>query len=171
MILNVTFHRSWRHAENEDERSALIAEVMENLRAEGTVMINGGPWPTNGSLARFSLSERRHGPGEPSPDNYLVAAVNRSTGYGTLVWFVTPGFPRTGGIYDSAWVSDNPEPPDFDPRVVADPDVSVFQEPRNTLPLPRIRDALEEFCRIGTGDRPESIQWAQSSLWGQRLEP
>jgi len=169
LILNVNYQKKWLHAESGEEKSGLIVEVMENLRSEGTVLIDGKPWPTNGSLAYFSFSDRRLGPADSSRSNYLAAAVNRSTGYGALVWFTTSKFPKTGGIYDYAWVSDNPAPPDFDPRVVADPDASVFQEPRNTLPLHRIRETLEEFCRIGTGDRPESIQWAQSSLIGQRL--
>lgn len=166
MILNVDFHRVCKHAEDAAERSALIADVLDNLRSEGTLLIEGEPWPTNGSLAYFSIGERN---GDTQRDNYLVAAVNRETGHGALVWFVTPKFPGSGGIYDFAWVSDNPEPPGFDPRVVADPGASVFHEPANTLPLPRIREALEEFGRIGTGDRPESIKWVPGSLTGQRL--
>jgi hypothetical protein len=169
VILNVAIGRAWQHAETEPEKSALVADVLANLTSEGTVLINGDPWPTNGSLAYFSFSDRRLGPADNERDNYLVAAVNRETGYGALVWFVTPKFPRSGDIYDYAWVSDNPEPPGFDPRVVADPGASEFQEPRNTLPLPRIRAALAEFARTGTGDRPESITWAPSGLTGKRL--
>jgi hypothetical protein len=170
LILNVDYQRLWQHAETAEEKSALIAEVMANLQAEGTVLINGDPWPTNGSLAYFSFADRRLDDADSKRSNYLVAAVNRETGYGSLVWYVLNTFPRSGGIHDYAWVSDNPEPPGFDPRVVADPDNSEFQEPRNTLPLPVIRAALEEFARTGTGDRPESIKWAPSGLTGKRLD-
>jgi hypothetical protein len=171
-MLHVEFDRIWRYAQTREEMSALVSEAMANLKSEGHVMVNGRPYPTNGGVAYFSFADRRlSGEGGPDtyPDNGIAVSVNRSTGYGALVWFVTPRFKR-GGIYDSAWVSDNPEPPGFDPRVVADPSDSVFHEPANTLPLPRIKEALEEFCQIGTGDRPESIKWVQSSLIGKRME-
>jgi hypothetical protein len=171
LILHVEFHRLLRYAETNEEMSALVADVMANLKSEGHIMVNGRPYPSNGGVAYFSFADHRlsyDGAPDTYPDNSLAVSVNRSTGHGAFVWFATPRFKR-GGIYDSAWVSDNPEPPDFDPRVVADPSDSVFHEPANTLPLPRIRETLEEFCRVGTGDRPESIQWAQSSLIGKRM--
>jgi hypothetical protein len=65
-------------------------------------------------------------------------------------------------------VSDNPRPPDFDPRVVADPGYPLFHDPSSTLPLDQVRAALEEFCYSGVGDRPVSVQWIKGDINGRR---
>ncbi|MFJ8746515.1 Imm1 family immunity protein [Embleya sp. NPDC127516] len=67
-------------------------------------------------------------------------------------------------------MSDNPEPPDLDPRVVSDPCYPLFHDPSSALPIPRIRAALEEFCRAGTGERPECIDWVVGGMNGQRFD-
>jgi hypothetical protein len=170
MILNALIHEKWQYAETWPEMSALISEVMEHLESEGTVTHGSVRFQTPGEDARFMFSGRRHtGDGE-WPDNYLVVAVNSATGYGGLIWYVTKDFPRKGGIYDHIWVSDNPQPPDFDPRVVSDPCEPAFHDPRSTLPVSEVRKALEEFCRTGTGDRPQSIAWVEGWMNGHRLD-
>ena len=176
MILNVSIGQEKRYAETWPEISSLISEVMDNLKGERVEVIDGIPYELAGDLARIACSDQRHDGATRSPDgsnwpsNELVMAVNRSTGHGALVWFVNARFPKKGGIYDHIWVSDNPEPPDFDPRVVSDPWASDFHDPRSTLPLPQIQAAVEEFCRTGTGDRPESIGWAEAMTFnGMRL--
>lgn len=73
-------------------------------------------------------------------------------------------------IDDYVWVSDNPAPPDFDPRVVSDPCVPYFYHPRSTLPAAQIRAAVEEFCRTGTGERPERVHWVRGEANGNRLD-
>ena len=69
----------------------------------------------------------------------------------------------------SCWVSDNPAPPDFDPRVLSDPGCPLWYDPRSTLPVARVRAALRELCRMGTGDRPECVQWVHGEINGERL--
>jgi immunity protein Imm1 of predicted polymorphic toxin system len=105
-------------------------------------------FPTPGEDARFSFSDRRHS-GDDWPDNYLVVSVNRSTGYGALIWYVTKDFPQQDGVYGQIWISDNPRPPDFDPRVVSDPGEPAYHDPRSAIPVADVRAALEEFCRTG----------------------
>ena len=117
------------------------------------------------------FSDTRHaGGGLDWPDNYLHVAANISTGYGGLVWFVADRHPRRGGVFDHVWVSDNPSPPDFDPQVISDPGEPRLHDPRSVLPLPRVRAAVEEFCRTGTGMRPESIGLVRGHMSGHRLE-
>jgi len=170
MILNALIHDKWQYAETWPEKSALISEAMQNLESEGSVTHGGLRFQTPGQDARFMFSDRRHSGDGEWPNNYLIVAVNKSTCYGGLIWYVTKDFPAKGGIYDHVWVSDNPEPPDFDPRVVSDPCEPAFHDPRSTLLLPAVSAALEEFCRAGTGDRPQSINWVRSWTNGHRID-
>ncbi|WP_329260477.1 Imm1 family immunity protein [Streptomyces sp. NBC_01478] len=106
------------------------------------------------------------------PDNYLHVAANPSTGYGGLIWYVSAD--RAEKVEDEVskhtWVSDNPNPPKFDPRVVRDPSFPRFHDPRSAIPIGHVRDAVEEFCRVGTGDRPACVEWARSDTHGARLD-
>lgn len=166
MILNVSFDREWHHGENWDEISRIISEVMENLQEEGRV----GKWYSPGQDAWFSFSDERHTNESQGPDNFLRVSINKSTGYGALIWGVTESNPNKGSIFDSVWVSDNHEPPGFDPRVVSDPGYPLFHDRCSTLPIPLVRAAVEEFCRSGTGHRPECVDWTPGELNGQRLD-
>lgn len=165
MILNAVIRRKWHYAETWDEMSTLITEVMENLDVETTV-----PYYSPGDDAYFMFSDRRHVNGPDMPNNFLRISVNNSTGFGALIWFVSEKHPVEGGIFDEVWVSDNPAPPDFDPRVVADPGEPAFHDPRSALPIPEVRVAVEEFCHAGTGYRPESIHWVIGNARGERLD-
>jgi hypothetical protein len=97
------------------------------------------------------------------PDNVLQIGVNRETGYGGLVWSASQGRAGKDYVSEYIWVTDNPSPPDFDPRVVSDPRVPYFFDPRSVLPLDQILAALEEFCSLETGDRPECVQWVHGT--------
>ncbi|MFF3595514.1 Imm1 family immunity protein [Kitasatospora indigofera] len=96
---------------------------------------------------------------------YLRVAADEQSGYGALTWW-TRG--RTSGIHDSFWISDNPGPPYTGPELVADPYSGECHEPASSLPLPRIRAAIEEFCRSRTGERPTCITWVTGSYNGER---
>ncbi|MCD0446640.1 hypothetical protein LO763_23770 [Glycomyces sp. A-F 0318] len=39
-----------------------------------------------------------------------------------------------------------------------------------TSPVQRVRAALEEHCRVGTGDRPRAVQRVRGEINGERLE-
>lgn len=166
MILNALIHGKWRYVETLPEMLALVDLVMEDLASESEV-----PFYDPGEDAKFMLSDKRHtGVGIDWPNSFLQIAVNVSTGYGGLIWFVTDGYAHKGGIYESVWVSDNPSPPDFDPRVVSDPGEPAFHDPRSTIPNPLVRLAVEEFCRTGTGQRPECVSWVRGYVNGYRLD-
>jgi hypothetical protein len=166
VILSVSYDRVWRYGETLDEMADVIDEVMANLEFEHWV---DGQYFT-GETAWFCFADRRQSDEDLAADSYLRVAVNRSTGYGALVWFVAASGPRKGGIFDQVWISDNPEPPGFDPRVVSDPDLPLFFDPRSTLPVAQVRAAVEQFCRSGTGERPESAAWVPGQVNGHRLD-
>jgi hypothetical protein len=84
---------------------------------------------------------------------------------------VNRGFPKKGGIYDDVRVTDDPSPPDFDTRVRSDSHTDECHDPRSTLPLSVIRTAVEEFCRTGTGERPQSVGWAEAAVLSGRRTP
>lgn len=97
---------------------------------------------------------------------YLRFAINVDTGFAGVIWFTTLGSGRRDEISRHVWVSENPEPPDFDPLVISDLHVPVYLAPRSTLPIPQAKQALDDFCRMGTGDRPECIRWAEGNANG-----
>jgi hypothetical protein len=167
VILNAVIHGKYWYAESWPEKEVLIDEVMENLKPE-----EPGPWISAGEDACFMFAEGRHNSNTFDwwPDNYLRVAVNCRSGYGGLIWYVTGDRARGAGddMHQYVWVSNNPNPPDFDPRVVADPGYPKFHDPRSTLPVEQIRAALIEFCRKGTGGRPECVQWVTGEMNGDR---
>ncbi|MEU5310729.1 Imm1 family immunity protein [Streptomyces sp. NPDC021562] len=166
LILNAVIHGNYRYARSWSEMEPLIAEVTGNLRSERSDL----PWLAPGEIALFMFAEGCHSESVRDwwPDNTLQVAVNSETGYGGLVWFATQERVTKNEISEYIWVSNNPSPPEFDPRVVSDPGVPYFFEPRSALPVDQIRAALEEFCRLGTGDRPECIEWVHGEMNGQR---
>ncbi|WP_078661706.1 Imm1 family immunity protein [Streptomyces sp. NRRL B-24484] len=161
MLLNVHIDGQWRCGTTPEEKSRLISEVFWILAEKGS----GGPDWRPGEIAWFSFSERPNGD-SGWPDNCLAVSVNVSTGYGGLVWFFNNE--KKGGVYGRTWVSDNPEPPDFDPQVVSDPGYPLFHDPASTLPIDQVRRAVEEYVRVGTGDRPKSVGWIGGAMSGQR---
>lgn len=173
MFLSVYHNDHWIYPEVGDDISELVHEVLLSLdhEREFSMPMDSGP-PLSvynpGSDAWFCFANRRLQGDADSGACYLRVAVNNATGYGGLVWSLNASDSRRGGIYDHCWISDNPEPPKIDPRVVADPSLPSFHDRRSTLPIAWIGAAVEEFCRSGTGDRPEMIRWTLGDLNGRR---
>lgn len=169
-ILHVFLDDELQYAENWPEMSALIDQVMTMLKPEGMrKTASGYEYYTAGDHADLQFSTRRHAGGDDWPNNLLRVAINTSTGYGALTWYAHESFPIKGIRPGSVWVSDNPSPPDFDPRIIADGHTGDWHDPRNALPLGDIRRALEEYCRTGTGTRPESVAWLEGDFAGRRV--
>ncbi|MET8632638.1 Imm1 family immunity protein [Streptomyces sp. NPDC004680] len=170
MILNVVFRGDYLYAEGSSEMSTLIAHVMEELRGERVDL----GWVSAGDDAVFSLAHARHSNDTLDwwPDNYLHVAVNPTSGYGGLIWYVSAERAEKDqeGIAQNYWVSDNPNPPKFDPRVVRDPHFPLFHDRRSAIPAPLVRKAVEEFCGVGTGDRPMCVEWVRSDIDGARFD-
>ncbi|MFF1747305.1 Imm1 family immunity protein [Streptomyces mirabilis] len=86
-----------------------------------------------------------------------------------MIWPVSDDHPISGGVFDHVWVSDKLNAPDFDPRVVSDPGEPRFHNPNSCLPAPEVLAAVEEFCRMDTGNRPKCIRWVRGCMNGYRL--
>ena len=162
MILNAYFDDKWHNAETNEEISVLISRLMATLKHEHQVGIV--VHPGDDALLCFA-DERFHHDRRTAKDakGRLLVAVNKETGYGALMWY------QSGDR--QVWVSDNPQPPNVDPRVVSDPGYPLFHDPASTLPLKQFRDALEEFCYSGTGERPKGLRWVRSDICGRREDP
>ncbi|MBF6169749.1 hypothetical protein IU486_34305 [Streptomyces gardneri] len=168
MILNVRIGATYYYAQTWPQMSELVMMVTRPQRISPPG-IDG----EHGN-AEFMFADGRHTARTRDwwPDNFLHVGVNCATGYGGLIWYVSPDRAGKSGDETSqwCWVSDNPTPPDFDPRVLSDPGCPLFFDRRSALPVTRVRQALEEFCRMGTGDRPECVRWVRGEINGERLE-
>ena len=159
MILNAHFGKRWYNADTAEEISALISRLIVTLKHEHPVGIVTHP----GDDALLCFAEERFDHylrTAKDAKGHLLVAVNMETGYGALMWY------QSGD--SQVWVSDNPEPPNVDPRVVSDPGYPLFHDPASTLPVKQFREAVEEFCYSGTGDRPACIRWVRSDVCGRR---
>lgn len=167
LILNVRIGGAYHHAETWPEMSSVIDLVLR----EQHVSI---PGVGIGDPVSFSFAEYRRTAETRGlwPDNYLRIGVNSTTGYGGLVWYVSPKRAEASGEEKDqyCWVSDNPNPPNFDPQVLSDPGSPLCYDRRSTMPISCVREALEEFCRMATGDRPEFISWVRGEINGERID-
>lgn len=173
MVMNATFSdtpfaRATRHhGETVEERLSLVAQIIESLGSEDSTTGFVNP----GEDAWIFYSDRPFSDDfgvRWRAESYLRAAVNRTTGYGALIWWADGTRDGRTEVDSWIWISDNPEPPAFDPRVVADPGYPLFHHPRSALPINQVRAALEEFARLGTGDRPECVSWTKGDPSGRR---
>ncbi|MGQ4477821.1 Imm1 family immunity protein [Streptomyces sp. SAS_276] len=125
-------------------------------------------------IVKFTFSEKRtNGIEVPQNfDSYLQVAVNRQTKYGALMWLIPSGSSISvdPAVARQVWVSDNPNPPENDPHVISDPDLTRYHDRRSALPIPAVLAAAEEFCRTGTGVRPSCIGWTPGNLSGVRFD-
>lgn len=158
MILNSYFDHQWHNAEAAEEVASLISELIATLKHERASKFVE---PGTDALLCFAHERFQHKLRlTKGVKGHLQVGVNTATGYGALMWY--------WGGDDPVWVSDNPQPPDFDPRVVSDPGYPLFHDPASTLPMKQFLEVLEEFCYSGTGERPKSAQWVRSDICGRR---
>ncbi|MFF4378323.1 Imm1 family immunity protein [Kitasatospora sp. NPDC001547] len=153
MILTVLIGDEQFYGESEGDAEQLITRVLEGLEF--------------GDSAWLSIDDQRREEGSYA-SNALKISMNPSTGYGGVIWQAGTNYPKQGGIYSYTWISDNPNPPEVDPRILSDPHHPVFMEPASALPLSELRKVLEEFYRTGTGDRPTCIKWVRGHMNGER---
>lgn len=161
MILNAHFGNRWHNAETAEEVAGLISELIPTL--EYYHPVGAFTHPGDDALLCFADERFTHSVRETyGRKGHLVVAVNKETGYGALMWYWS--------AKDPVWVTDNPQPPDFDPRVVSDSGYPLFHSPSSTLPVKQFQEALEEFCYSGTGDRPASVDWVRGDPCGRRMD-
>ncbi|MEV8322650.1 Imm1 family immunity protein [Kitasatospora sp. NPDC056731] len=160
MILTISYGSDLRYPVSRQESDDLITEAIRFISprttADGRSVARHEAW--------FSFTE----PQAEYPSANLRVAANETTGFGAVIWFTDGRPPRRGGIYDDAWISDNPTPSRVDSSLVSDPGYPRFHDPASAIPLGQVRAAIEEFCRSGTGARPECIAWVTGDINGQR---
>ncbi|WP_229075924.1 Imm1 family immunity protein [Actinoplanes sp. DH11] len=163
MILAVQVGRSWRFISSREDVAGVVESVFDDLAAQRE---QGFP----GEVAELTFARQPWHGYDVDTDNHLFISINVETGFGALTWYVMQNRPRASDIHDVVWVTDNPQPTDADPRVVADPDAGGFYHPRSAIPLEQVRAALVEFCATGTGDRPECVSWTPGRIDGWRQD-
>ncbi|MCX4870845.1 Imm1 family immunity protein [Streptomyces sp. NBC_00257] len=120
-----------------------------------------------GTIASFHVFNIPAGSEVPRfADNALTVGINRATGYGGMTWWgeKIPEYPD-----QAHWVTRNRNPPNFDPRVTADPGHPLWYDKRNVVPMKEVASALEDFC-FNNGKRPTVVEWEPSTVNGQRLD-
>ncbi|MFG2615801.1 Imm1 family immunity protein [Streptomyces anulatus] len=139
-----------------------IVRTLEELESERKVPVGFHA----GTIAAFHVYDIPVGAGFPEfADNALTVGINKATGFGGMTWWgeQIPEHPD-----QAHWVSRNRNPPDFDPRVTADPGHPLWFDRKNVLPIKEVASAIEEFCFNG-GRRPACIEWEPSTVNGRRL--
>ncbi|GHF06133.1 hypothetical protein E5082_13770 [Streptomyces griseoluteus] len=107
------------------------------------------------------------------PDNVLSIGIDHSTEYGGILWYCDGGLvdrvTKSAGadVATNAWVSLNENPPETDPRILADPSCPSFFDRVSALPLITVRSTIEEYFCEGNGFRPKLIQWAKGHFTGE----
>lgn len=176
MALAVYFNYQWYFPKTDADAVNVITQVFAGLDHEHVIE---GQWEDGsphsvyfpGSDAWFSIGARGSGESESfDGKSHLRVGANRKTGYGALCWLVNEGHRQAGSVAGGAWVSDNPHPLSEDPRVICDPSIPTFHDPRGAFPIIQVRAAVEEFCRTGTGDRPAAVSWVMGDMAGRRKD-
>ncbi|MGW0468476.1 Imm1 family immunity protein [Streptomyces sp. NPDC003027] len=161
MILAVHFRGETRYLRAAEEVSGSLDEILRPGQ-DGEAHV----------AATWLAFERE---GDQAPVSFLDVGANLENGFGGAVWFA--GGTEAKRIEDETgsdmgyyfWVSDTEEPPEFDPKVMSDPHVPSYFDPRGVLPLAKIRKVVEEFCQ-SQGSRPTEICWVAGNQDGTRLE-
>ncbi|MFI1727661.1 Imm1 family immunity protein [Streptomyces acidicola] len=160
MIVLGGTHAGEIYARSEQEVDVLIDHIMSNLIQEGTTPDGFEIVPERAviSIVKGKYPEETD---ERWPSNFLYVSVNTKNGHGALKWWtskVPDGAPEND-ISRFVWTSGNPNPPSFDPELIADPGDPSYYPREAAIPVAQVRAALEEFCRTRTGARPECVPW------------
>ncbi|MEV6204778.1 Imm1 family immunity protein [Streptomyces sp. NPDC051771] len=148
------------YARSDEEIRELVDHVMRDLIQGG---ISSDGFEQMPEYATICIVDDQY-PEETNqqwPSNYLHVTVNTGNGYGALRWLTTnsPAGADEDHMSHFVWISKNPTPPDFDPRLILDPSTPLYFPAESALPAEKVRAALVEFCRVRTGERPTSIEW------------
>lgn len=138
MILRATVGGDLHTPRTSAETSALIDRA---FREQRTWMPGRGA----GDSTDFFFDD---GQDQRFPRSILLVRVNASTGLGFLAWWRNR--PLAGEEHD-IWVTDNVEPADEDPLVLAEAHGLASAGPAVVLPVEQLRAAVEEYCHTGTG--------------------
>jgi hypothetical protein len=154
---------SSRYAEALAERLELAQEVLRDLE-----LGKGGSMAGNHVDLAFVIEGQGFDRHDNLPDNWLRLSLNPDSSYGAFIWCVNSVVANESQHSDDkfVWLSYNANPPTFDPEVVADPHLPSYFNRHSAFPTPVVITVVEEYCRAGTGRRPETIDWVHGELDG-----
>ncbi|MFJ7159222.1 Imm1 family immunity protein [Streptomyces sp. NPDC101118] len=160
MIVAGTTHEGTFYARSEDEVNALIDHIMEDL-PQGSTTPDGFAIMPEKAVVSIVKGKYPEETDERWASNCLYVSVNTGTGYGALRWYLLEPVEGSGEDHISRfiWTSGSATPPSVDPRLIMDSGTPTYYPPEAAIPIAKVREALEEFCRARTGDRPECIDW------------
>ncbi|MFF2721172.1 Imm1 family immunity protein [Streptomyces sp. NPDC058011] len=141
-----------------------VSRALNELYSEGRPSVGIDP----GSIATFhvfDVSDESNSPDRAA--NGLTLGINQRTRYGGMIWYGEEIIENPSQFH---WVSKSENPPEIDPRVIADPWQPLWYAKGNCLPFSEIERSLIEFCFNG-GGRPTAVGWEPSSANGERLHP
>ncbi|MFF1417332.1 Imm1 family immunity protein [Streptomyces sp. NPDC058280] len=160
MIILGGTHAGEIYARSEREEISLIDHIMSDLIQKGRTPDGFEIIPERAvvSIVKGKYPEEAD---ERWPSNYLYVSVNTRDGYGALKWWASsvPNEAPEDDVARFVWTSVHSNPPQFDPEMIADPGTPSYYPREAAIPVEQVREALEEFCRIRTGARPESVSW------------
>ncbi|WP_328969092.1 Imm1 family immunity protein [Streptomyces sp. NBC_00239] len=160
MIVLGTTHIGPTYARTDDEIGALVDHIMNDLPQGSTTPDGFAVMPEKAvvSIVKGKYPEETD---ERWARNFLYVSVNTGNGYGALKWWTsdTPEGADDNHVSRFIWTSGNPNPPSFSPKLISDSGTPSYYPPEAAIPVAQVREALEEFCRTRTGDRPESVSW------------
>ncbi|WP_405769589.1 Imm1 family immunity protein [Actinacidiphila glaucinigra] len=160
MIVLGGFNEGEVYARTEREVDGLIDRVMSDLLQKG-VTSDGFEIVPERAVISIVKGQYPEETDERWPSNYLYVSVNTKSGYGALKWWtseVPEGAPE-GDVTRFVWTSGSLNPPSFDPELLADPGDPRYYPREAAIPLALVRAALDEFCRLRSGGRPECVPW------------
>ncbi|MFE3329823.1 Imm1 family immunity protein [Streptomyces sp. NPDC059176] len=148
------------YARSEQEIDSLFEHIMNDLIQKGETRDGFEIVPERAvvSIVKGKYPEETD---EQWATNYLYVSVNTRNGYGALKWWTSEVPEGASGedISRFIWTSGNQNPPSFDPELIADPGTPRYYPREAAIPRAQVREALEEFCRARSGQRPECIPW------------
>ncbi|MFF2540847.1 Imm1 family immunity protein [Streptomyces cyaneofuscatus] len=160
MIVLGGTHAGEFYARTEKEIDYLIEHIMGELIQAGRTSDGFEIIPERAALS-IVKGKYPEETDERWPNNFLYVSLNTRNGYGALKWWTT-NVPEEAPEDDAArfvWTSGALSPPPFDPELISDPGTPSYYPREAAIPARRVREALEEFCRTRTGERPNSVPW------------
>ncbi|MGW7090682.1 Imm1 family immunity protein [Streptomyces sp. NPDC054874] len=162
MIVEYWIDAEMHRASSRRDVEAGVSRALNELYSGGEPSIG----IDSGSIAMFhvfDVSDESEIPDRAA--NGLTLGINQRTGFGGMIWYGEE-IPENPSQFH--WVSKSENPPDIDPRVIADPWEPLWYAKESCLPVGEIERSLREFC-FEAGKRPTAVEWEPSSANGRRL--
>ncbi|WP_432087344.1 Imm1 family immunity protein [Streptomyces sp. bgisy095] len=160
LIVLATTSAGATYARSEEEIAKLVEHLITGLQQGGRTPDGFAIMPER-AVVSIVAGKYPEETDERWADNCLYVTVNTRNGYGALKWWTTNVPDEADRDHPSRfiWTSGNPNPPEFDPKLISDPGTPTYYPPQAAIPVAQVRETIEEFCRTRTGERPKCVPW------------